>query len=93
MYLRFAEHEFGSEWDTLTIQHATGDRGDFRVTRRWKYERVLDGQAISPEYKVAASVVQAGSNGLLQDETGLSYSYDEKKKILVVGTTDYQKIE
>ena len=90
-YLRYAEHEFGKAWDTLLIKPITADA--FRVTHKWKYERVLDGKAITPEYKsFHTTVAWLGKEGLLiEEETGLRYRL--KGETLAVGETLYKKVK
>ena len=50
-YIRFSEHEFGREYDTMLIESQNKPAHQFRIIRKWKYERRLDGAAIGPEYK------------------------------------------
>lgn len=90
-YLRYGEHEAGKEWDTLVIKGSGTDA--YHVTRKWQYERVLDGAALTPEYKVFHStVVWLRKEGLLvEEETGLRYLL--KGETLQVGETHYKKVK
>jgi hypothetical protein len=91
-YIRFSKHEFGTEYDTLVITLQNED--EYRILRKWKYERVLDGERIEPEYKrTVTSGVYNSTHKLLQEtETGDMYSFDIKQKILFNGPVKYQKL-
>ena len=91
-YIRFSKHEFGTEYDTLVITLQNED--EYRILRKWKYERVLDGERIEPEYKrTITSGVYNSTHKLLQEtETGDIYSFDIKQKILFNGPVKYQKL-
>jgi len=92
-YVRFSQHEFGTENDTIVISLQNKKANEYKIARRWKYKRVLDGKAIEPEYKnTITSAIFNEANKLLQEtETGDSYSFDTKQKILFAGSTKYQK--
>jgi hypothetical protein len=94
-YFRFSEHEFGSEWDTLTIKGSNSDLTMFQILRKWKYERVHDGQRIEPEYKrqVTSAIYEENSQFLKDTETGNIYSFDLAKNTVVTGETIYKKIK
>lgn len=91
VYIRFSQHEFGTEYDTL---HITVSNDQFSILRKWKYERILDGVAIEPEYKkqTATGRYDADNGLLLEEETGSTYSFDLKNKILLNGTVKYKKL-
>jgi len=95
VYIRYSEHGFGKEWDTLALykQEASIDR--YRITRRWKYERLLDGQVLSPEYKRTESSIQYLEEERLfvEEETGIRYLYNNRRNELQAGTTIYKKIK
>ena len=88
-YVRFSEHEFGKEYDTLVI---TEFMDQYKITRKWRYERVLDGVVQEPVYKVkVTSAYYEDKYRLLhENETGNKISID--KEILFVGPTKYKKI-
>jgi hypothetical protein len=94
-YFRFSEHEFGSEWDTLTIKGSNSGLTMFQIVRKWKYERVLDGQRIEPEYKrqVTSGIYDENSHFLKDTDTGNIYSFDLAKNTVSTGETIYKKIK
>lgn len=90
-YLRYVEHEFGREWDTLLIKRSGTDA--YKITRKWKYERVLDGDTIAPEYKVfhRTAVWLENERLLVEEESGLRYRLEGES--LQAGETVYQKLK
>ena len=90
-YVRSSEHEFGKEYDTIIIS-ALHD--EFKVTRRWRYERVLDGVVQEPVYKVKVTTAYYDVKFRLlhENETGNRFSIDKGEGILFVGATKYKKI-
>lgn len=94
-YIRFSRHEFGSEYDTLVIILQNKTANEYKILRRWKYERVLDGSTIEPEYKRITSSGIYNTNHKLLHETGTgdAFSFDVKKGLLFSGSTQYEKIK
>ena len=94
-YIRLSEHEFGREYDTMLIEGQNKPVHQYRIIRKWKYERRLDGAAIEPEYKkiITSGVYNANNKLLEESETGAHFSFDVKKKLLFKGSTEYQKIK
>jgi hypothetical protein len=93
-YIRFSEHEFGKEYDTLIITLQNSSADEYKILRKWKYERVLDGARLEPEYKrTNTSAVYISKYKLLQEtETGDNYSFDLSAKCLFNGPIKYQKL-
>lgn len=93
-YIRFSQHEYGSEYDTLVITLQNKTAGEYKILRKWKYERILDGSAIEPEYKrLTTSGIYSSKHKLLQEtESGDIFSFDVKGKVLFNGLTKYQKL-
>lgn len=93
-YIRYSQHEFGKEYDTLILSLQNKNAGVYKIIRRWKYERVIDGELIEPEYKltVTTGFYQAKSKLLRENETGDIYSFDPDLKILFTGPVKYQKL-
>jgi hypothetical protein len=93
-YIRFSNHEFGAEYDTLVISSQNKTALEYKILRKWKYERVLDGEKIAPEYKRSfTSGIYNDKQGVLKEnETGDTYSFDVKQKVLFNGTVKYQKL-
>jgi hypothetical protein len=94
-YIRSAEHEFGAEHDTVIISLQNKSANEFKLIRKWKYERVLDGKPIQPEYKsTSTSAIFNNENKMLQErETADTYSFDPKQKAMFAGTTKYLKLK
>lgn len=90
-YVRSSEHAFGKEHDTLVI---TEFMDQYKVTRKWRYERVLDGVVQQPVYKVKVTTAYYEDKFRLlhENETGTRISIDPKEGILFVGATKYKKI-
>lgn len=91
-YTRISEHEFGKEYDTLFISEIGGQ---FKIQRKWKYERVLDGVAQGPEYKQEnTTAVYDNKHHLLnENETGNTISFDQQEGVLFIGPTKYNKLK
>ena len=93
-YIRFSHHEFGKEWDTLTIKRIE-ETDRYLIVRRWRYERVLDGNMLEPEYKKFKTTGQylEKENLIVEEDSGLRFQWLEQKNELWAGTTIYQKIK
>lgn len=94
-YTRSEVREFGRIEDTITIQIQHRDVSSFLIEQRWRYERVLDGKAQEPEYKVITDQgIFNPKTKLLQNQRNLRfYSFDEKKQVLYTGTMIFQKLK
>ena len=95
VYVRSSQHEFGRERDTLfiTIQNERADQ--YRLVRKWRYERLQDGIKINPEYKkkTTSAFYDEERKILEEKETGSLYSFHVTKRLLYKGATVYQKIK
>ncbi|OSZ77193.1 hypothetical protein CAP36_12325 [Chitinophagaceae bacterium IBVUCB2] len=89
-YIRFSSHELGKEHDTLTISVQNENATQYKITRRWKYERT--GEA--PEYQLIKTAgIYRDTENLLEDmDTGDLYSFDLKQNCLFIGTIKYQML-
>lgn len=94
-YVRASQHEYGKEFDTIAITLQNGAANEFKLNRRWRYERVLDGKAIEPEYKntTITAMYEEGSKQLKENQTGDTYTFDAAKKLLFAGSTQYEKLK
>jgi len=94
-YIRYSQHEFGREWDTLTIQKSNSDLTVFQILRKWNYERIMDGHKIQPEYKRQSSsgIYDEEEHVLKDTETGDVYTFDLAKHTVSTGETIYKKIK
>jgi hypothetical protein len=93
-YIRFSRHEFGTEYDTVVIALQNNSANQYKILRKWKYERILDGSTVEPEYKrlTTSGVYNADHKLLQENNTGDIYSFDIKQKILFNGPVKYQKL-
>jgi hypothetical protein len=93
-YIRSSSHEFGKENDTLIVSLQNADANQYKIERRWRYQRVLDGNPIEPEYKITTTsgVFNDKEQVLREDKTGLMYSFDIKRNLLFTGSTEYRKV-
>lgn len=93
-YARFSQHEYGTEFDTLVITLQNTSANEYKILRKWRYERVLDGVPLEPEYKrTTTSAIYNTSHKLLREtETGDFYSFDTHQKVLFNGPIKYNKL-
>ncbi|HNU47552.1 MAG TPA: hypothetical protein PKM40_01885 [Bacteroidia bacterium] len=94
-YARQSDGEFGKSYDTLVISLQNKAANQFKIVRRWRYDRVLDGKPIDPEYKVTetSAVYDASSKALQESETLDAFTFDVKKKLLFDGPNQFNKIK
>lgn len=93
-YIRFSHHEYGTEYDTLVITLQNKSAGEYNILRKWRYERILDGKAIEPEYKQTnTSGVYNSKHKLLQEtESGDFISFDPPQNLLFIRSSKYKKL-
>jgi hypothetical protein len=93
-YIRFSQHEYGTEYDTLVISLQNKSSNEYTILRKWKYERVLDGSAIEPEYKrqITSGIYNSRYKLLEETESGDIFSFDVKEKLLFNGPAKYMKL-
>ena len=91
-YVRFSEHEFGKEYDTLVISEKNDQ---FQILRKWRYERVLDSVKQEPEYKQQITTASYDSEHrvLNEKETGNAIAFDSKEGTVSIGPTKYHKLK
>jgi len=91
-YVRYSEHEFGKEYDTLVISEKNDQ---FQILRKWRYERVLDSVKQEPEYKQQVTTASYDSEHriLNENESGNVISLDPKDKTVSVGPTKYNRLK
>ena len=89
-YIRYSSHELGKEYDTLTISVQNKRANQFKIIRRWKYERIGE----QPEYQLITTAgIYDVKESIMEDmETGDLLSFDPKQNCLFIGTTKYQKL-
>ena len=93
-YTRFSEHEFGKEYDTLVISLQNASANEYKIVRRWKYERMIYGIVMEPEYKikVTTAIYEVEGKVLREAVTGKIYSIDPGKNCLFNGPVKFQKL-
>ena len=93
-YIRFSHHEYGTEYDTLVITLQNKTAGEYNILRKWRYERILDGKPIEPEYKQSkSSGIFDSKHKLLQEtESGDLISFDPQQNLLFIGPSKYKKL-
>ncbi|MFW2475495.1 MAG: hypothetical protein ACN4EP_01185 [Sediminibacterium sp.] len=94
-YVRQSEGEFGTSYDTLVIAMQNETAREYKIERRWKYDRVVDEKVLEPEYKITnATGIYDADKKLLQETQSLNiYTFDVKNKFLNKGTNQFTKIE
>lgn len=94
-YARQSEGEFGKSYDTLVISLQNKAANQFKIIRRWRYDRVLDGKPIEPEYKITetSAVYDATAKTLQESETLEVFTFDIKKQLLFDGPNQFVKIK
>ncbi|MDE3181917.1 MAG: hypothetical protein KGM16_00750 [Bacteroidota bacterium] len=93
-YIRFSIHEFGKEYDTLVISLQNASANEYKIVRRWKYERMIYGKVMEPEYKIKITTAIYDMEGKVLQEavTGKIYSIDPGKNCLFNGPVKFQKL-
>ncbi len=94
-YIRASQNEFGKEYDTLVISLQNKSAGEYGILRKWRYDRVLDGQSIEPEYKQERSsgLYDPDKKVLQETETLELFTFDVERKLLFNGTNQFTKIK
>ena len=94
-YTRYSQHEMGTEHDTLVITPQSREANQYKIVRKWMYERILDGHAQPAEYKQAftSGIYNPDRRFLQETASGDIISFDPAKELLFVGPTQYQKLK
>lgn len=94
-YIRLSVHEYGTEYDTLVITLQNQSAHEYKILRKWKYERVIDGVPIEPEYKrlVTTGIYNYSRKLLQENETGDLLTFDVSQNLLFAGSVQYKKIK
>ena len=93
-YIRFSKNEFGNQYDTLIISLQNSSADEYKIVRKWKYERKVNSKPIDPEYKIKiTSAIYDPKHKLLQEiSTGRIYSVEVSSKCVFNGPVKYQKL-
>ncbi len=94
-YIRSSQNEFGKAYDTLVISLQNNSASQYQVLRKWRYDRVLDGKPIEPEYKLTRSsgIYDKEKKVLQETETLELFTFDIERKLLFNGTNQFNKIK
>ena len=94
-YSRESDGEFGKSYDTLVISLQNKAASQFKIQRRWRYDRVLDGKPLEPEYKITetSAVYDAETMSLKESETLQAFTFDTEKKLVFDGPNQFIKIK
>ena len=94
-YIRSSHNEFGKAYDTLVISLQNNSASQYQVLRKWRYDRVLDGKPIEPEYKLTGSsgIYDKEKKVLQETETLELFTFDIERKLLFNGTNQFNKIK
>lgn len=92
VYARQFEGEFSMGYDTLCIAPFSGST--YVITHRVNYRRIEDGKMKMPERKVTklTAVYNEKEEVLVENKKGLVISFDPSKKILLFGSSVFEKI-
>ena len=92
VYARQFEGEFSKGSDTLTIEPFSG--AIYLIAHNVSYRRIEDGKLKMPERKLTrlTAVYNESEEVLVENRKGLMISFDPSKKILLFGSSVYQKI-
>ena len=92
VYARQFEGEFSKGSDTLTIEPFSG--AIYLIAHSVSYRRIEDGKLKMPERKLTrlTAVYNESEEVLVENRKGLMISFDPSKKILLFGSSVYQKI-
>ena len=94
-YIRISENEYGHEYDTIIVSLINQATSEYRITHKWKFERVIDGQQIEPEYKiqVKSGIFDAKAGFLTEAGTSDQFSFNSEQKLMINGPNHYHKID
>jgi hypothetical protein len=94
-YTRQSDGEFGKAYDTIVISLQNKISTQFKIVRYWRYNRVLDGKPLEPEYKVneTSGIYEPSTKSLKESETLELFTFDIDKKLLFDGPNKFNKIK
>ena len=94
VYARFSDHEMRKEYDTLRINRISETGNNYGLIRSSLFQRKLDGKKSDWEYTREEWTAVYDENKRVLNETrkGKVISFVPEKRMLLVGTTEYKKI-
>ena len=93
-YTRFSDHEMRKEYDTIKIKVISETGNNYSMIRSSSFQRKLDGKEFPWEYTKEEWTAVYDENSRVLNETrkGKIISFVPEKSILLVGTTEYKKL-
>ena len=93
-YARFSDHEMRTEYDTLKIEVISETGNNYGLIRSSSFQRKLDGKEFPWEYTKEEWTAVYDENKRVLNETrkGKVISFVPEKSVLLVGTTEYKKL-
>lgn len=93
-YVRFSDHEMRKEYDTIKIDVISETGNNYSLVRSSSFQRKLDGKEFPLEYTKEEWTAVYDENKRVLNETrkGKVISFVPEKSILLVGTTEYKKL-
>jgi hypothetical protein len=94
VYARFSDHEMRKEYDTIRISIISETGNNYGLKRSSSFKRKLDGKKYAWEYTKQEWTAVYDENKRVLNETrkGKVISFIPEKRMLLVGTTQYKKI-
>ena len=93
-YARFSDHEMRTQYDTLKITVISETGNNYSLVKSSSFQRKLDGKEFPWEYTKEEWTAVYDKNKRILNETrkGKVISFVPEKNILLVGTTEYKKL-
>jgi len=93
-YVRASQNEFGKRYDTLVFSLQNESANQYQILRKWRYDRVLDGKPLKPEYKrdKTSGFYSSQKKVLEETETLELFTFDPEKGLLFNGTNSFTKL-
>ncbi len=94
MYVKAFEQEYSKGNDTLIITRVSKDGNNYRIIKRAGYRRILDGKTLPKEYSndMWTAIYDEKLKVLNELKKGRVLSFIPEKQILLVGSSEYRKI-
>jgi hypothetical protein len=94
IYARFSDHEMRKEYDTIRIDVASKAGNVYRLIRSSSFQKKLDGKKSDWVHTKEEWEAVYDENRKVLNETqkGKLISFVPEKRMLLVGTTEYKKL-
>ncbi|RYE40424.1 MAG: hypothetical protein EOP48_24720 [Sphingobacteriales bacterium] len=93
-YARFSDHEMRKEYDTLRINVISETGNNYSLIRSSSFQRKMDGKEFAWEFTKEEWTAVYDENKRVLNETrkGKVLSFVPQRNTLLVGTTEYKKV-